>query len=172
MTNPYHRAGDPTRSVHFVIGNRLDAAMRTSDPELSSSYRDPPLSHYVAEGSGPDDRGYYEWMVVSGWYALAFASLVGAFVCGFPVNLLFGERTGQIVAFAFIALGFFCLAGGTNALWRRFWYVPQARRRLRREGAQSARYQRSSRRTLVPNTSLIFQGAVWILAFIIQINSI
>jgi hypothetical protein len=41
-----------------------------------------------------------------------------------------------------------------------YWYVPQARRRARKDGVDSKRFANSMRRTLPRNSSLIFQLAV------------
>jgi hypothetical protein len=63
----------------------------------------------------------------------------------------------------------FCVAGASNVIWRMYWYVPQARRRARKEGIDSTRFATSMRRAMPRNSSLIFQTAVGILAFILAL---
>jgi hypothetical protein len=63
----------------------------------------------------------------------------------------------------FEAVFFFCLAGAAYAIGRMLWYVSQARRRLRKHGADNEAFKKSMRRSLPGNTSLIFQTAVAVL---------
>ena len=61
--------------------------------------------------------------------------------------------------------GFFCLAGSAAASWRRYVYVPRGRR-LANSGWPD-RSEEALRRSLPPNSSVVFQAAVGILAVVI-----
>ena len=62
-----------------------------------------------------------------------------------------------------------CAAGLFNVLWRMYWYVPQARRRARKDGVDSQRFATSMRRTMPRNSSLIFQTAVAVFTLVIAL---
>lgn len=117
----------------------------------------------------PEDSRYYAGMVAVGWALLGFGFILAMAVTAYPVMSLLGEQAGNVVATAWLAALFFCLAGSTNALWHIAWHVPQARRRLRERGADSEAFKKSMRRSLPGNTSLIFQTAVAIVAFVLAI---
>ena len=88
---------------------------------------------------------------------------------GVPVQLLLGDAAGNVVLAACLGGAMFCVAGASNVIWRMYWYVPQARRRARKEGIDSTRFATSMRRAMPRNSSLIFQTAVGILAFILAL---
>jgi hypothetical protein len=48
-----------------------------------------------------------------------------------------------------------------------YWYVPQARRRARKDGIDSKRFATAMRRTLPRNSSLIFQLAAAVLTILL-----
>jgi hypothetical protein len=73
------------------------------------------------------------------------------------------------VVTVFEAVFFFCLAGAAYAIGRMLWYVSQARRRLRKHGADNDAFKKSMRRSLPGNTSLIFQTAVAILVLVLAL---
>jgi hypothetical protein len=76
---------------------------------------------------------------------------------------------GGIVLSAFAAVGFFCLSGAVNVLWRWYWYLPQARRRARKNGVGSARFASAMRSASPRNSSLIFQWGVGIVTFVAMV---
>jgi hypothetical protein len=104
----------------------------------------------------PDESRYYAGVVAGGWGLVAFGFIV-AMGLALPVGSLRGDQAANIVAAAFMAAGFFCLAGAVNGLWHIAWHVPQARRRLRDHGADSEAFKTSMHRSIPRNTSLIFQ---------------
>ncbi|HEY0343306.1 MAG TPA: hypothetical protein VGC59_01590 [Solirubrobacteraceae bacterium] len=88
---------------------------------------------------------------------------------GVPVQLLLGDAAGNVVLAACLAGGMFCVAGAFNVMWRMYWYVPQARRRARKDGVDSKRFVTLMRRAMPRNSSLVFQAAVGILTFILAV---
>lgn len=146
--------------------------MRRSDGETLRSSDYPAFAEYVADGSDPEDRDYFAVAVVAAWVTLGFMAAVAGVALGYVTMLLFGDEAGKVTGFVLIGAALACCAGAANALWRKYWYVPQARRRLRKYGADDERYRRSLRRTLPPNSSLLFQGAVWILTLVIAAPTI
>jgi hypothetical protein len=146
-----------THTIHFVIGataNRLvgygNGRRHTRIGDLRSS----------VVSRDPDERRFYALTVHTGWLLLSIASAFAIFALAVPVRFLFGGPAGDIVARIFLVACIFCAAGSANVLWRMYWYVPQARRRARKDGVDSKRFANSMRRTLPRNSSLIFQLAV------------
>jgi hypothetical protein len=88
---------------------------------------------------------------------------------GVPVQPLLGDAAGNAVLATCLAGAIFCLAGAANVLWRMYWYVPQAKRRARKDGVDSKRFATSMRRAMPRNSSLIFQTAVGIVTLIIAL---
>jgi hypothetical protein len=119
----------------------------------------------------PDLRASYMNAVNAAWGLAAFGCLVAMIVVGIPMGLLFGNAVGDVVVDVFTAASAFCLAGCVSVLWRRLWYIPQARRRARNDGVDSERYAVSMRRALPRNNSLIFQTTVAIAAFLLALSS-
>jgi hypothetical protein len=110
--------------------------------------RDAPYDYRTVEqqleldDTTPDDSRYYAVMVATGWIALACAFLISILLTGIVVYPLFGDQIGHIVVTVFEAVFFFCLAGAANAMGRMAWYVPQARGRLRKHGADSEAFRK------------------------------
>jgi hypothetical protein len=101
---------------------------------------------------------------------LAFVFLVAILVVGVPVQALAGDRAGNVVVSIAMGAGFFCLAGCAHVLWRWYWYLPKARRRLR-AGDRPA-YEEAMRRALPRNSSVVLQSFVGILTAIIAFASL
>jgi hypothetical protein len=117
----------------------------------------------------PDDSRYYAVVVAGGWIALACVIVIPILLTGFVVYPLFGDEVGRILVTFFEAVFFFFLAGAAYAMGRMLWYVPQARRRLRKDGADSIAFKKSMRRSLPGNASLVFQTAVAILVLVLAL---
>jgi hypothetical protein len=117
----------------------------------------------------PQQRGFYAAMVTGGWAVPAFGLLIAMLVVGMALDLV-NDRAGDYAIDVSFALGLFCCAGAANAVWRMYWYVPQARRRLAKHGRNSERFAQSMRRTLPRNSSLVFQTAVAALAFVFSVS--
>jgi hypothetical protein len=120
------------------------------------------------DDTNPDDSRLYAGMVACGWTLLTFAILVATLPVGYIVGS-FDEDADHIVRVVSEALSFFCVAGAANAVWHMAWHVPQARRHLRKHGADSEAFKKSMRRSIPRNTSLIFQTAVAILVLILDL---
>ena len=154
---------DPTRTVHFAIARAM--AKRTgNDVPLAESHGPSILAWSVSpEASTPELRANYAMTVYGAWVLLALACFVGMVALGFLAQLLVGTNAAEIVVSLTAGGAFFCLAGGTNALWRRH-YAKQAGRLLRDTGD---RYQLSMQRALPRNSSLVFQAVVGAVAAIL-----
>jgi hypothetical protein len=123
----------------------------------------------ASSDTDPDLRASYTTAVNAAWALAAFGCVLSMVALGIPAALLFGHAVGNVVVDVLTAATAFCLAGCVNVLWRRLWYVPQARRRARDDGVESDRYAISMRRTLPRNSSAVFQGAVGIVPLVLAI---
>jgi hypothetical protein len=154
----------PARTIHYPLAARV---VRQFKKDAPWDYRTVE-QQLELDDDEPDDSRYYAAMVTCGWAVLAFGFIV-AMGLAFPVRSLLGEQAGNIVAAACMGAAFFCLGGAVNALWHMTWHVSQARRRLRKYGADSKAFKKSMRRSLPGNTSLIFQTPVAILVFALSL---
>ena len=118
-----------------------------------------------------DSRAHCWDIINAAWCLLAFACGIAMVAIGIPVQILFGSAVGNIIICAGMGATFFCIAGCANALWRRYWFVPLARRRAR-AGAVRRAYEASWRRTVPRNNSVVFQAAVAILAVVIAASNL
>ena len=155
----------PPRTIHYPLAAKVLGYYKRHG--VSGDYRTVE-QRLELDDADPDDSRYYAGIVAYGWAMLAFGFML-AVGLAFLVRAMLGEQTGNIVAAAFVAAGFFCLAGCANALWHMTWHVSQARRRLRKHGADSKAFKKSMRRSLPGNTSLIFQTAVAVLLFVVSL---
>jgi hypothetical protein len=155
---------DPTRTVHFAIAKRLEILMRRTDG-YSSDHRYPPFERLVRDGADFADRDHYATTVAVAWYAIAFLSFAVAAVVMYPLTLLVGDEASRITAVVILAFALSCCGGGVNALWRKYWHIPRARR-ARAFGEDSEQYAAAMRRTLPRNTSLISQLAIGVFAVV------
>jgi hypothetical protein len=155
----------PPRTIHYPLAAKVVGRLKRYG--APGDYRTVE-QRLELDDTDPDDSRYYAAMVFGGWFALAIGFLI-AIGLAFPVRSLLGEQAGNSVAAAFVAAGFFCLAGCANAVWHMTWHVSQARRRLRNHGADSEAFKKSVRRSIPRNTSLIFQIPVAILAFVLAL---
>jgi hypothetical protein len=118
-----------------------------------------------------DSRAHCWDIINAAWCLLAFVCGVAMVALGIPLQILFGAGVGNVIICAGLGATFFCLAGCANALWRRYWFVPQAQRRAR-TGAVRRDYEASWRRTLPRNNSVVFQATIAILAVVIAASSL
>lgn len=160
--------GDPARTVHFLLADALDRWMGRKDEPRSPGSERASLTD-AATGDDPERRSFYDAMVAGGWFAPAFALGIAMVVVGIPVDSA-DDRAGDYAIGVFFALSLFCCAGGINAVWRMYWYVPQARRRLAKHGPDSEKFARSMRRTVPGNASLIFQAGIAVFAFFFTVS--
>ena len=160
---------DPTRTVHFAIANVLERWSGMFAKSLPGGMHDRSLGWTVSRDKNPDLRDYYVGRVLYAWFLLALGFTAGLLLLGVPARALLGTETGRVVLAACLAGSLFCLTGCVNAFWRLFWYLPQARRRLENDGAESEGFAKSMRRALPRNSSLIWQAAVGILTFLIAV---
>ncbi|MEA2244811.1 MAG: hypothetical protein QOD24_4367 [Solirubrobacteraceae bacterium] len=65
----------------------------------------------------------------------------------------------------------FCVAGMANVLSRMYYFVPKAKRLVRRGETAKEEYARLMRATLPRNSSLIFQATVAIAAFLLALSN-
>jgi hypothetical protein len=126
-------------------------------PLIARDDTDPELRHTFALGAN------------AGWITLCMICVLGIPLVGIPVKLLLGNAAGNLAATVCFAGAMFCVAGAFNVMWRMYWYVPQARRRARKDGIDSKRFATSMRRAMPRNSSLIFQAAVGILTFVVAL---
>jgi hypothetical protein len=154
----------PPRTIHYPLAAKVVGHFKS----VPSDYRTVE-QRLELEDTNPDDSRYYAVVVTGGWAALAFGFVIAMVLISLPVNRLLGSQATVGWATACLVGAFFCLAGCVNALWHVLWYVPQARRRLRKHGADSEAFKKSMRRSLPGNTSLIFQTAVAILVLILAL---
>jgi hypothetical protein len=155
----------PPRTIHYPLAAKVVGYYKRHG--VSGDYRTVE-QRLELDDADPDDSRYYAAMVAGGWTALAVGVLIATLPIGYLVGS-FGDEADHIVRTVSEALSFFCLAGAVNALWHMAWHVPQARRRLRKDGADSKPFKKSMRRSLPRNTSLIFQTAVAILVLILAL---
>jgi hypothetical protein len=161
------RDADLTHTVHAAVGRLADGLLDRYDtspgrgfhfaPKIAHDDTDPELRYGFAMGAG------------LGWFVLAFGCIVAMLVISVPVKYLVGDEAGNFVLTMCLAAGMFCCAGIANVLWRMYWYVPQAKRRARKDGVDSKRFATSMRRAMPRNSSLIFQTAVGIVTLIIAL---
>lgn len=153
---------DPTRTVHFRL-----ACTRLGKLSGDGGDRVEKLVHSVRQDADPELRAHYGLSVGIAWLELTFGCTVALVVTGFAAGWLFGESGADVALAIWMALGFFCFAGAVNALWRYYWFVPQARRRAQHPEVRSELVAIAMRRTLPPDSSLVWQAAVGVLAFMI-----
>jgi hypothetical protein len=150
------RLGDRFDGVKIGIPAELDSRLFSIDAQVTSER--------------PEERQSYVWSVIWGWAMLAGACFL-AIGIAFVAGSLFGAGARRVVAALFLAAGMFCIAGSFNAMWRAFWYTPQARRRARTDGTDSERFATSMRRILPRNSSLIFQTAIALFTLVVALAS-
>jgi hypothetical protein len=158
---------DLTHTVHAKVLRLADWFLDRCDtspgrgvslaPLIARDDTDPQLRQVFAMGAG------------FGWFVLGFSCILAMLVVGVPVKYVIGDAAGNFVITVCLAAGMFCCAGIANVLWRMYWYVPQARRRARKDGVDSKRFATSMRRAMPRNSSLIFQTAVGILTLVIAL---
>ena len=127
--------------------------------------------HGQATSERPDGRQTYVLAVMWGWALLGGLCVVLIGAAAFVGGAIFGDGAGDVAAALFLAAAMFCFAGDFNALWRAYWYTPQARRRARTDGTDSERFAISMRRILPRNSSLISQAAIAVLTLVVALAS-
>jgi hypothetical protein len=167
-TDPALTPGDPRATVHFTLALAFNRDLRREPPE--PGYGDTALAWHAARDD-PESRAAYADVVSTSWGYLAFCCLVALVACAFAVELLFGGKGRDLVAFAWMGAGFFCLAGFANVQWRKLQFVPEARRLQNNPGQREA-YAAAMRNTLPRNSSLLFQSAVGVAVFVIALLSV
>lgn len=160
--------GDPRRTIHFAIG-RAVARLRGLDTP-GPGEGDSALA-WDASNDDPESRYGYTLTVSYAWFMCAFAFIIVTGVSTVSARALFGDATAKIVGEVCFGAGVFCCAGMANALWRMYYYVPKARRLVSRGETDTDEYARVMRATLPRNSSLIFQSAVAIAAFLLALSS-
>ena len=125
----------------------------------------------MASQEDPGFRYAYAIQVSYAWLLATFAFMVAMLALGVPARELFGVQTGKVVIEACLAGAVFCLAGGSTVVWRMYYYVPKAKRLVSRGETDTDEYARVMRATLPRNSSLIFQTAVAIAAFLLAFFS-
>lgn len=161
---------DPTRTLHHLVArtvavrsiNHYRRGRRHVTPETAET-----IEGRVRQQTDPEIRSIYLLAVMIGWGEVSFCVLIPWIVTGFGARALFGDQAARIVATAGVLPAFFCVAGMWNAMWRYYWYVPQAKRRARRDGVGSERFAVSMRRTLPPRHSVISMAVVGLAASVI-----
>lgn len=158
---------DLTHTVHSAVLRLVERALARFDTSPVLDFRVAPA--IARDATDPDLRRTFALGANAGWITLSFLFTAGILVLAFPVRAVLGSNAGDTVAVTCLSGAMFCAAGAVNVLWRMYWYVPQARRRARKDGIDSKRFAKSLRRTLPRNTSLVFQTAVAVLTLIIAV---
>jgi hypothetical protein len=145
---------EPSHSIHVAVVRFVARFVGGVGADV-----DDPIA---GDAESSADWGY---MIDLSWTLLGFGWILVLVVIGVPLQLLFGHGVGNIVLCIVMGAGFFCVAGSAAAIWRRYVYVPRARR-LANSGWPD-RSEEALRRSLPPNSSVVFQAAVGILAVVI-----
>jgi hypothetical protein len=151
---------DPTRSIHVAVSRWMSPFLGGGD-----------ILPWSVTQDDLDSRAHSWDIINAAWCLLAFACGVAMVAVGIPLQILFGPGVGNVIICTGLGATFFCIAGCANALRRRYWFVPQARRRVR-TGAPHRDYEASWRRTMPRNNSVVFQAAVAILAVVIAASNL
>ncbi|MEA2131607.1 MAG: hypothetical protein QOJ85_4498 [Solirubrobacteraceae bacterium] len=160
--------GDPTQTIHFKIAVALNQMLTYT----GSSVRAFPTKHELAEQAGSDDpalRREYLIEASLSWILIGWASALVVAVFAVVTGALFGHGAGNIVFNVALTVGFFCFSGAFSVLWRWYWYLPQARRRARKNGVGSAPFAAAMRGASPRNSSLIFQWTVAVVTFVVAL---
>jgi hypothetical protein len=160
--------GDPRRTIHFVIGRAVARWRGVDTPGPGQG--DSALA-WGASRDSPESRYAYALQVTLAWWVGAFAFIVLAGIGSVSARALFGDATAKVVAEACFGGGMFCVAGMANVLWRMYYFVPKAKRLVRRGETAKEEYARLMRATLPRNSSLIFQATVAIAAFLLALSN-
>ena len=166
-TDPALTPGDPRDTVHFAVARAFNRDLRREPPE--PGYGDTALAWHAARDD-PESRAAYADVVSTSWGYLAFGCVFAIVACAFAVDVLVGDEARNLVAFAWLGACFFCLAGFANVQWRKLRFVPAARRLQNNPGQREA-YAAAMRNTMPRNSSLLFQSAVGVTAFVIALLS-
>lgn len=159
---------DPTRTLHHLVART--AAVRSINHYRRGRRQETPetMDERARQQTDPEIRSIYLLAVMLGWgEVFFFCALIPGLVIGFGLRALFGDRAAQIFATIWAVPAFFCVAGMWNAVWRYYWYVPQAKRRARRDGVGSERFEIAMRRTLPPHRSVVSMAVVGLAASVI-----
>jgi hypothetical protein len=157
--------GDPTQTVHFKVA--LEFNQLLAYVGFSGRY---PTRRELAEQASSDDpaeRREYLMEAVLSWGLIGCLTAFVIALFGAVTGALFGYVAGNIVFNVAATVAFFFLSGSFNVLWRWYWYLPQARRRARKDGVGSARFAAAMRGASPRNSSLIFQWAVALVTFVV-----
>jgi hypothetical protein len=160
--------GDPRRTIHFAIGRAVAKwrGLDTPGPGEGDS-----AVAWTASQDEPELRSAYALTVTLAWWVGAFAFIALAGIGSVSARALFGDATAKIVAEACFGGGMLCCAGMANVLWRMYYFVPKAKRLVRRGETDTDEYARIMRATLPRNSSLIFQSVVAVVAFLLALSS-
>jgi hypothetical protein len=167
--DPALTPGDPRATVHFAVARAFNRDLASEAPP-ESGYGDSVLAWHAARDD-PESRAVYAVAVSISWGYLAAGCAFAIVACGFAVDMLIGDEARNLVAFAWLGAGFFCIAGFANVQWRKLQFVPAARRLQNNPGQRDA-YAAAMRNTLPRNSSLLFQSAVGVAAFVIALLSV
>ena len=167
-SDPALTPGDPRDTVHFALALAFNRDLRREPPE--PGYGDTALAWHAARDD-PESRAAYADVVSTAWGYLAAGCAFALVACGIAVGLLIGDQARDLVAFAWMGAGFFCLAGFANVQWRKLQFVPAARRLQNNPGQREA-YAAAMRNTLPRNSSLLFQAAIGVAVFVIALVSV
>ena len=166
VTDSALTAGDPTRTIHFVVGRALARRLHMDEPW---DYDDgDSLLAWNLKQNDPDMRRQIAFLINGAWVVLAVGFVV-AMVLSVPIKSLAGDATGNAFLTGCLVTSMFCLAGSANVLWRTYYYVPKAKRLAHAGENEAEAYAAAMRRTLPRNTSLVFQTAAAILTLILAL---
>jgi hypothetical protein len=167
-TDPALTPGDPRATVHFALVLVFNRDLGGDPPE--PGHGDTVLEWHATRDD-PESRAFYADAVSTSWVYLAFCCVFALVACAFAVDLLIGDEARNLVAFAWLGACFFCLAGFANVQWRKLQFVPAARRLQNNPGQRDA-YAAAMRNMMPRNSSLLFQSAVGVTAFVIALLSV
>ncbi len=157
-------AAAPAPTVHLWLGRKAMGGGYQIDDES--------MIDVLARRDDADSRGVVLENMNAGWYFLGLGVVVALAIFALATNYLVGAEARNVVIAVFAGLAFFCLAGNATILYRRYYFVPQARRLAQTNGFSNSQYIDAMRHALPPNSTLVWQAVAGVAAFLIVLASI
>jgi len=156
-------AAAPAPTIHLWLGRRA----------MGGGYQigDESMIDVLARRDDPDGRGVVLENMNAGWYFLGLGCVAGLVIFSLLTDFLVGSETRNVVLAVFGGLTFFCLAGNATILYRRYYFIPQARRLAQTNGFSDQQYIDAMRHALPPNRTLVWQAVAGVIAFLMFLSS-
>ncbi|MEJ7786719.1 MAG: hypothetical protein WKF96_18105 [Solirubrobacteraceae bacterium] len=157
-------AAAPAPTIHLWLGRKAMGGGYQIDDES--------MIDVLARRDDPDLRAGVLENMNAGWYFLGLGCVAGLVIFGLLTEILVGSEARNVVLAAFGGLTFFCLAGNATILYRRYYFIPQARRLAQTNGFSNPHYINAMRHALPPNRTLVWQAVAGVVAFSMFLSSI